>query len=185
MGWLIAVFVVAMVVGPIMYLKPSEKDKRLSALRLAARNAGLTVKLAAIPRLDPEASDRVSAGGELKQPELSCAAYQLNFDTEVDVSVDVRLLRIPKNPTIPVTEAFSGWMVDPGSTEGWQSIAPKVKTVLNQISAGAPDFCIALAVDARFLSCYWLERAPADGPQIAELRDFLRDAQRQVLMAIG
>lgn len=185
MGWLIAVFVVAMVVGPIMYLKPSGKEKRLSGLRLAARKAGLTVKLTAIPRLDPEPTDRVSAGGEVKQPELSCAAYQLNFNTELVVDIDIRFLRTPEKPTIPVTETFAGWMLDPNKAKAWPTSTQGVKVVLHAIAVNAPDFCLAFAVDSRFLSCYWLERAPEDGPQIAELHNFLRNAERQILAAIG
>ena len=76
MGWIIAVFVIALVLGPVMYLKPSAKENRLAALRLAARKAGLTVKLDSIPTFDPEPAERVSAGGEVRQTTRSCAAYQ-------------------------------------------------------------------------------------------------------------
>jgi hypothetical protein len=181
MGWLIAIFVIAMVVGPIMYLKPTGKEKRLSGLRLAARVAGLNVKLATIPRLDPEPADRVSAGGKFKQPGLSCATYQLNFSADVPVNLDVRFLRIPEKPTVPVVETFQEWMLDPGSTSSWQTHAtPNIERALELVLRGAPSYCIAFSVNSRFLSCYWLERAPEDGPEVAEIREFLQAAESQI-----
>ena len=51
-GWipvLIIIFAVALVVGPVMWLKPSEHDRRLAALRQNAAAAGMTVQMKALP----------------------------------------------------------------------------------------------------------------------------------------
>ncbi|MEM9624471.1 MAG: hypothetical protein AAF993_22715, partial [Pseudomonadota bacterium] len=77
MTWLILILVLAMVIGPVMYLVPSARDKRLAELRSQARIAGLGVKLSTLPKLDPSADERVSAGGVIKEAANSCVAYQL------------------------------------------------------------------------------------------------------------
>ncbi|MCW8128518.1 hypothetical protein [Microbulbifer halophilus] len=51
-GWLplfIILFAVALVVGPVMWLKPSTRDRRLAALRGDAAKAGLTVQMMPLP----------------------------------------------------------------------------------------------------------------------------------------
>lgn len=51
-GWLpllIIIFAVALVVGPVMWLKPSEHDRRLAALRQNAATAGMTVQMKTLP----------------------------------------------------------------------------------------------------------------------------------------
>ena len=77
MTWIIIILVIAVVLGPIMHLVPSAKDKRLTALRAAARRCGLTVKITTAPKLDPTAAERVTAGGKTLEPYWSCTAYQI------------------------------------------------------------------------------------------------------------
>ncbi|PAU74008.1 preprotein translocase subunit YajC [Halomonas salipaludis] len=49
MNWLLIAFIVALIVSPVMWLKPSPKQKRVARLREHARKAGVRVKLAAPP----------------------------------------------------------------------------------------------------------------------------------------
>ena len=179
MGWLIAIFVVALVIGPLMYLKPTNKEKRISALRLAARSAGLNVKLSSVPVLDPEPTERVTAGGEFKQPEKACVAYQKTFSGDSAVPLDVLILRIPNSPTVPFDLAVEGWALTSG-IETWQNVDKKVHDVVKKVLDQAPEFCIGLGVDARFLSCYWYENGSEDGPEVAQIRDFLADAEQKI-----
>lgn len=46
---LIIVFVVALVIGPVMWLKPSGRDRRLAALRQNAASSGLRVQMQSLP----------------------------------------------------------------------------------------------------------------------------------------
>ncbi len=64
--------------GPILWLMPGERERRLSKLRLKARQRGLVVELTRIEDPSPQAHDRVSSGGVVKRPVISCAAYRLH-----------------------------------------------------------------------------------------------------------
>ncbi|GAA5523479.1 hypothetical protein Maes01_00024 [Microbulbifer aestuariivivens] len=46
---LIIVFAVALVVGPVMWMKPSDRDRKLAGLRQRAIRAGMTVKMKPLP----------------------------------------------------------------------------------------------------------------------------------------
>lgn len=51
-GWLpliIILFALALVVGPVMWLKPSARDRRLADLRGRAAKSGITVQMQALP----------------------------------------------------------------------------------------------------------------------------------------
>ena len=58
MQWLVIILILALVIGPVAYLLPSKKDKRLAALRLRARQLGLHITLSRLPKLDPSAEER-------------------------------------------------------------------------------------------------------------------------------
>lgn len=179
MGWLIAIFVVALVIGPLMYIKPTNKEKRISALRLAARSAGLNVKLSSLPVLDPELTERVTAGGEVKQPEKSCVAYQKSVSGDATVTLELLFLRVPDSPTVPVEIVFDGWAIHTG-TDVWPDVDASVRSTIESILNKAPEVCIGLGIDARFLSCYWLENGPEDGPEVNQICEFLELAEQKI-----
>lgn len=61
-GWLpviIILFAVVLVVGPVMWLKPSERDRRLASLRSGAAKSGLTVQMMPLPAALGEGSAAV------------------------------------------------------------------------------------------------------------------------------
>lgn len=61
-GWLpliIILFAVALVVGPVMWMKPSGRDRRLASLRSRAARAGLTVQMRPLPEALGEGSAAV------------------------------------------------------------------------------------------------------------------------------
>ena len=186
MGWLIGIFVVAMVLGPILYLKPSAKEKRLAELRLLARKNSLGIKLDHLPRLDPELVERVTAGGEKRQPKQACVAYQRNWGPDANLNLLGRFLRVPNTPTIPF-EAFSpGWAHDEKHIADWRRLeSKKLDRAVREILQIAPEYCLAFSIDSRFLSCYWLELADASGPEIEEIRSFLEEAEKKILAALG
>lgn len=186
MGWLIGIFVAAMVLGPILYLKPSAKDKRIAALRLSARQNNLGIKLDSIPRLDPELVERVTAGGETRQPQLACAAYQRNFGPEASVNVVGLFLRLPETPTVPFEAFSSGWALDATGQEAWnRQRSDRLDAVVREVLSDAPDYCLAFSLDSRFLSLYWRELADADGPEVEEIGSFLRRAEEKILAVLA
>lgn len=186
MGWLIGIFVVAMVLGPILYLKPSAKDKRLAALRLLARQNSLGIKLDRLPRLDPELVERVTAGGEKRQPQQACVAYQRNLGPDTNLNLVGRFLRVPDAPTVPFEAFAPGWAHDEKHIADWRRVeSEKLDRAVREILQSAPDYCLAFSIDSRFLSCYWRELADAAGPEIEEIRSFLQQAEEKILAAAG
>ena len=45
MTWLLIILVLVVAFGPVLWLVPSKRDKRLAALRSRARSAGLIVEM--------------------------------------------------------------------------------------------------------------------------------------------
>ena len=174
MTWIIIILVVAVILGPIMYLVPTPKDKRLSALRLAARKVGLVVKISSLPKLDPQASERVTAGGKTLDPKIACTAYELPMTPGLADFGEFTLLRMPANPTMPVDEVLSGWSLQPGSP-AWATYAAcdKPTEVLRQTLDKLPPDSLGFSVNDRYVACYWRERATADDGRIAEIHTAL------------
>ena len=77
MKWLAIIAFMIAAFGPILWLMPKPRDRRLSRLRMAARQRGLTVELARLPDPQPRPQDRVSSGGALRTPVIRCAGYRL------------------------------------------------------------------------------------------------------------
>jgi len=78
MIWILIGLLFIAAFGPILWLMPGERERRLSKLRLKARQRGLVVELTRIEDPSPQAHDRVSSGGVLKRPVINCAAYRLH-----------------------------------------------------------------------------------------------------------
>ena len=113
MTWLIIIGVLVLAIGPIFYLLPSAKDKRLAKLREEARQLGLNVQISFLPKLDPDATERVSAGAAVRDARLTCAAYQLPIGKRLDLDSFI-IQRLPESPTVPIHELFGEW----GTLEG-------------------------------------------------------------------
>lgn len=176
MTWLIIVLVVAMIVGPVMYLVPSAKDKRLTALRAAARQAGLTVQLTNVAKLDPADSERVSAGGMHRQPTVACTAYQLPVTRRLVGFESLMLIKMPPHPTVTTTEVLDGWSLDANtSRQAWTGYAanPENASLLATAIAELPGDALAVGLDKRFVACFWLEKADPQGEAVANILGIL------------
>ena len=102
MVWIIVALVLAVVVGPVFWLLPSKRDRRVAELRVAARRAGLVVEMVALPKVDAAAHERVSAGGAPRNPSIDCAAYRLLLPKPLHGAPRWRLLKSEG-------EGSSGW----------------------------------------------------------------------------
>ncbi len=78
MVWILIALLFIAAFGPILWLMPGERERRLSKLRLLARQRGLVVELTRIEDTQPSANDRVSSGGVIKRPVIQCATYRLH-----------------------------------------------------------------------------------------------------------
>ncbi len=104
MVWLIVALGLLVAFGPILWILPSRRDRRLARLREAARRHGMAVELVRVPLLAPKPEDRVSAGGARRDAAQPCAAYRL--------------------PMPPGNEAAPSWFLIRGQAaqspvEGW------------------------------------------------------------------
>ena len=109
MSWLIITVVLLIAFGPVLWLIPSQRDKRLAALRLAARQAGLNVEIEHLPKLNASAEERVSAGGVIRDPVVECAAYSHMLERRLYLLPHWRLLKDAQGDDGPVP----GWTFNP------------------------------------------------------------------------
>ena len=165
MEWLIIVLALGVAIGPILYLTPSERDRYLTGLRAQARKLGYTVQLDKVLKLDPNADERVSAGGSVRQLAVPCTRYQLPLGVTVNAVSPIFLLRIPSAPTIPIERLSPHWAVnglDVGqlkSLRRWQNDADglvELVAVLDQM----PMDVLAVQLDKRFIAAFWREQRP-------------------------
>ena len=84
MTWLLIGLLFVAAFGPILWLLPSDRDKRLSKLRMEARRRGLGVELTRLPDPRPRPQDRVSSGGVVKRPVIKCAAYRMHVSRPLE-----------------------------------------------------------------------------------------------------
>ena len=159
---IVGVLIVAF--GPILYVLPSKKDRRLAALRGQARQLGLTVELKPVPNPDAAAEDRVTAGGRPRAPMLPCARYALALDRMPGQATPWRLLRTAR-----------GWIADEGTDlpAGWLGqLQPLIETL--------PDDVVAVDFGGRSVGCYWLERPAPETDAVAKLKGALASIGSQV-----
>lgn len=188
MNWLIIVVVLLVAVGPVLYLLPSASDKRLSALRMQARKAGLNVKITHLPKLNPESHERVSAGGKTLETRVSCVAYQLPLGGSVRDVSDLVLLRIPDQPTVPVREVIPGWSLHPQSDQAsWQQFAGDAATLedLQSALAAFPQDALGCGLNDRFVTCYWREKAKPESDAVAAIVKALTPLQQDLRRRFG
>ena len=173
MIWLIGILVLALIVGPIMYVKPSAKEKRLARLRERARKAGLQVKLAHIDKLNPEAEERVSAGGVARTPQMSVTGYGRFHGLGDRFAGDVMLQRVPNDVSVPVVAALQGWHA--ADMAPWHAPLLRDPRFLRAFEK-LPEWFLAVAIDRRALTCYWTESEPnAEEDRVAVIADHLSE----------
>ena len=171
MNWLIIVIVVALVLGPIAYVMPSPREKRQGKLRERALAMGVQVKFVSYHKLNPEAAERVSAGGEVKTPKMQSIAYRVAHEIPaVQGPAEVVLVRIPNDAGVAYETAFEGWAVDRDAVANWPEFAARVDiTMLQQELNKLPQEVQAYAADERFVACYWQENVAADSPVVDQI----------------
>lgn len=175
MTWLIIVLILLAAFGPVLWLVPSKKDRHLSAIREQARREGLVVELRRLPKLQPSAQERVTAGGRVKEPVQECAAY-------------IRTLR-RKLRTLPAwrvhrgagdLEARPGWFFDFDRRARGDAFEATM-AALEPLFAELPGDVIALELTDRTLVTYWLERSSATRETVSELASALGAAEAALL----
>ena len=165
--WIIIIFALALVIGPVAYMLPSARDRRLAALRAEVLKQGGRVKLEWLPKLNAELHERVSAGGQVRDPKVECVRYALPGGKAFEHAPQLQLLR----------DADGAWVVDPEVSE---VADPEVRALLEGSAGAFPPDTLALALIQRDLSICWLEKSPADEAVVAEIYAVLGGLKRQI-----
>lgn len=169
MVWIIIVGVLLVAFGPVLYLLPTKKDRRLAALRQHARLLGFVVELQPIRKLNPDARDRVTAGGQLRTPQHSSVAYTLGLRSRFEHLQPWRLLK-----GAGTTAPLEGWVLD---QDAFENSDLDYLQAFQPLFAGLPSDTVAVALGRRTLTCYWLEKYPADAATV--------DALHSVMVELG
>lgn len=163
MEWFIIFLALGVAIGPILYLMPTERDRYIASLRTQARKLGYTVQLDKVLKLDPDADERVSAGGSLRQSAKACTRYQLPLGVTVNSVSPIMLLRIPGAPTVPVERLGAQWGVNGlevgqlNSVKRWQSNPIGLNELIGVLDRMPADV-LAVQLEKRFVAAFWREQ---------------------------
>jgi len=177
---IIIAMTIALVVGPLLWLRPTPRDRQLERLRGHARKRGLNVGIRDIPDPDPRPEDRVSSGGKALDPTLNVALYQLPL--RLPGSVETR--HVPEWEVVRLQHDVRSEVEDEGSAgllPGWRFSRPGLPLVeavvgrLSEALSHAPRGTAKVDGDASAIGLYWHERgSESEVDAIADLLESLR-----------
>lgn len=159
MTWLLIVFILALIVGPILILLPSPRQKEQMAFRAEAKARGITVELCTVEDPHPNPESYLSATGKPLDPVIKCIAYRI---------ARKRPLHWRRTPRISWTlirtqDAHSADL--PGGWE-WNEPADELPENLTQALAKElprlPEDVITVAESNYIVSVNWREKGGSD-----------------------
>ena len=177
MTWIVIALVLLMAFGPVLWLVPSKRDRRLARLRTEARQEGLSVEIRQIPKTNPSAAERVSAGGEIRDPVRTCAAYVLTLQHKLRYLPSGRRRYADGASEGP----FPHWIFAPKpeqSASGGSYLEDMLRAVTPTLQAVAPDV-IGFEVGNRTLLFYYRENADS-GLTVAGLATEMRGIESRL-----
>ena len=184
MTWLLIVLVLVVAFGPVLWLVPSKRDKRLSALRSRARSEGLIVEMRRIPKPNPAAEERVSAGGKVRDPVIECASYGLPLSRGLKYLPTWRVVRKPAEEG---PDPFPDWQYDQRAKGESREYLDEMLKRAEMLLRALPEDVAALEVGARMVLVYWLEKPGSTESSVPDLAaavrsfaDSLSDLDRQI-----
>jgi len=171
MAYVIIIIILLVIIGPILSLLPSKRQKQQIAMRKAAMDAGVSVALTRIDDPDPDPEQYLSNTGKPLERVMAVVAYR-QFRPRPD--------RWRQRPEIAwALNRQQGADVD-GLPPGWRwqgtrlaDLPPALNKYLMGGIASLPDDVIRVEEQKFIISIYWRERADLQG--LAKLLDFLRD----------
>jgi hypothetical protein len=168
--WVIIIVILLVAFGPILWLRPSARDRRQSALRTQARKDGLQVEMRRYPKLDLRPEERVTSGGKVVDAQLEAAVYRAPLDPKLRNLPAWRVLRATDG--LP---AWPGWVFELGTRPEHPELR-RMLAVLEPLVAGLKDDVVALECTPLALGAYWLERPGTVPADVTSLADWLRRA---------
>lgn len=185
MSWIvITVIVLLAAFGPLLWLRPSARDKRLNALRTQARHLDLNVDVKSLPTLNPTPTERVSAGGAARDHSRLLAVYSRILPRRLRHVSGFRLLRAPAAGAPPISRGVVAidvqWLFDPDQqfppSAGW----PAVWQALAPLASQLPDDVAAISLEPRQIGVFWGEGAEHGVNLVADLAAVLEQMANAV-----
>jgi len=176
--WILIAVVLLIAFGPVLWLVPSRKDRRLAALRERARSEGLVVDIRRLPKRDAAPEERVSAGGQVRDPVIECAAYGRLFGKKLRYLPGFRLLRAPAEGA---PDPFAGWQYDERPKgEGRAHLEAELSRLRDALER-LPSDVIGFEIGSRGAFAYWLEKPGSTVESVAGLAAVLGDLEAQLI----
>ena len=147
MAYVIAIVAVLMVVGSVLWLKPSKAQLRQTNLRLLARRLGIDVRLCNLPQ-----SRRARVREE--RPEQGTVYRLPIFERREPPPPDYLLCR--ENSAAP-------WLVEKSlgeknTSENEIQLPPALRALVEKVAAELPADAVALELGPQGPAVYWRER---------------------------
>jgi hypothetical protein len=173
--WIIIAIVLLAAFGPVLWILPSRQDRRLTALRQAAREAGLVVELKRIPKTNPTAEERVSAGGAVREPVRNVAAYQHMLPRKIRHLPAWRLLASEGAQA----GTLEGWVFDPAQRPEAGPF-PRLLALLEPWLAALPAGVLGAEATARSVLVFWSEGASSSVEDVGKIAQALHELGQQL-----
>jgi hypothetical protein len=172
MSWIIIAVVLLVAFGPVLWLVPSRKDRRLAALRARGRAEGLLVELKRLPNPEPRPEERVSSGGKVRNPVIECATYGHMMQSKLVALPSWRLVRVTPGAA---DEVFPGWQYDQRPAGEGRKYLPELLPAVDDLLKKLPEDVVGFEVGARLLQVYWLEGPGSIEDQVVVMAGLLSD----------
>ncbi len=151
MEWLIIAFIIASLIGSVMWVMPSPRQRYQAELRMRARKLGIQVQLARV--------DLPRARGEMEAETVSVPAYRFIRDNlergERDNWISWQVHRLDTLDNTGLPEGWS-WLKGQGALSA--TAQAQLLTLLNAL----PDDVVGVESTPLHLSLYWHEQGEAD-----------------------
>lgn len=156
MNYFLVIVGIALVLSPLFWMKPSLRQKQITALRGLAPKLGLRVRL----HRRPDALD--------EEKRLECVNYYLPWSAP------------PTRPWVLHRFSTRGWE-SPWAGWHWRGdIPPESRfAAIGELLQTLPEDCSALVIDRQGVGAIWQERSDETG--LTAIASVLHKLQREVL----
>ena len=174
MVWLVIILILIVAFGPIMWLMPSRRERRLAALRQRAYQHGMRVDLRRLPGVDVAPEDRVTAGGRSLDTTREYAAYVMPLPARLRMLPGWRVRRGAEG-----IRAAPGWAFEPGRRPEHPRLEAALET-LTPFLTELPEDVAAVELEPLSLAAYWLEGPGTTPDRVDDLAARLAAAAKQL-----
>ncbi len=151
MFWLIIILIMAALIGPVVYLMPTKREKRQSEARLLARKVGMRVSVETLPDFNIRREEIVSPSGIARSPTLEITVYRLRLP-KLDERTSSWIIYKSNNLVVGyVWSPLKGWV--------WEGLGTDTLPIpenywerLEKAMTELPGKCLALEVTNEFVA---------------------------------